>query len=79
MKTTAKSLGYLSIATNILFWIMILNPFGTKGFAGDVMFAGLITFGGLLSSLIACISSRWWGINVVISLADVVIFELGLK
>ena len=80
MKTTANILGWVSVAGNILFWSAIFNPFGWRGFRGDVMLTGSVLLLSLITSLVAFFkASRWWAICTVISIASLAVFELALK
>ncbi len=80
MKTAANILGWFSVAGNLLFWSVLFNTFGWRGFQGDVMLAGFALLFSLIASLVAFFkASRWWAICIVISVVSLAVFELALK
>ena len=80
MKTTANFLGWFSVTGNLLFWSAIFNPFGWRGFHGDIMLTGLGLLLSLIASMVASFkASRWWALCTVISIVSLAVFELALK
>jgi hypothetical protein len=72
--------GFVSAAINVLFWVLVLNPFGLKGFPHDIEINFLAILLSLIGSIVAAVkASRWWFVSTLVSLATFGFLEYSLR